>query len=76
MSTLVAQHHHNAAEHLTQAAFHHKQAQHLQEAGNYKDAAHHACLARAHLHYAEVFTFEAEKAYLDVHSGRSRVATV
>ncbi len=68
MSVQVAQHHHNAAEHLTQAAFHHKQAQKHQEEGRYKDAAHHALLARAHQHYADVYSTEASKAYLDAYA--------
>jgi hypothetical protein len=68
MSIQVAQHHHNAAEHLAQAAFHHKQAQKHQEEGRNKDAAHHAFLAQAHQHYADVYSTEASKAYLDAHA--------
>lgn len=67
MSTRAAQYHHNAAEHLTQAAFHHKLAQRHQEEGRCKEAAHHAFLAQAHQHYANVYTTEASKAYLDDH---------
>jgi hypothetical protein len=67
MSIQVAQHHYNAAEHLTQAAFHHKEAQRHQEQGRYKEAAHHAFLAQAHQHYATLYTNEAGKAYLDAY---------
>jgi hypothetical protein len=73
MSIQVAQHHHNAAEHLTQAAFHHKQAQGLQEDGRYKEAAHHAFLAQAHQHYANVYATEASKAYMGEY-GHSKAA--
>ena len=72
MSTRAAQYHHNAAEHLTQAAFHHRLAQKHQEEGRYKEAAHHALLAQAHQHYAHTYTTEAAKAHLDAH-GRAEV---
>jgi hypothetical protein len=73
MSMQVAQHHHNAAEHLSQSAYHHKEAQRLQENGRYKEAAHHAFLAQAHQHYADVYAAEANKAYMDSY-GHSRAA--
>jgi hypothetical protein len=38
-----------------------------QEEGRYKDAAHHALLAQAHKHYADVYSTEASKSYLDAH---------
>jgi hypothetical protein len=75
MSVRVAQHHHNAAEHLTQAAFHHKQAQAHYEAGRPREALHHATLAQAHQHYASVWTAEANKAYLDEYGSTARLAT-
>jgi molybdopterin-guanine dinucleotide biosynthesis protein A len=73
MSLEAAQHHHNAAEHLTHAAYHHKQAQRLHEAGRHEQAAHHACLAQAHQHYASVYATEANKAYMNDY-GHSRAA--
>lgn len=71
MSIEVAQHHHNAAEHLSQAAHHHKQAQRLHEVGRSEEAAHHALLAQAHQHYASVYGTEAAKAYMNEY-GHSR----
>jgi hypothetical protein len=73
MSSDAAQHHHNAAEHLTQALFHHKQAQKFHESGQPERAAHHARLAEAHQHYASVYASEANKAYLNTY-GHSRAA--
>ena len=68
MSVQIASHHHNAAEHLSQAAFHHKQAQAHFEAGRQREGLHHAMLAQAHQQYASVYTIEANKAYLDAHA--------
>jgi hypothetical protein len=76
MSVQVASHHHNAAEQLSQAAFHHKQAQAHFEAGRQSEGLHHAMLAQAHQHYANVWANEASKAYLDAqaHGTSTRAA--
>jgi len=76
MSIEVAQHHHNAAEHLNQAAYHHKQAQRLHEAGRYEQAAHHALLAQAHQHFASTYASEAAKAYLSEYGHSSTSVAV
>jgi hypothetical protein len=58
---------------LTPAAFHYKEAQKHQEEERYKEATHRAFLAQAQQHYANVYTTEASKAYLDAY-GQSRAA--
>lgn len=74
MSVQVAHHHHNAAEHCSRAAFHHKQAQAHFEAGRETEGLHHATLAHAHQHYANVWSTEASKAYLEACGTKTRAA--
>jgi len=74
MSVQVANQHHNAAEHCSRAAFHHKQAQTHFEAGRETEGLKHAVLAQAHQHYANVWTAEANKAYLDAYGAKTLAA--